>query len=144
MHPKTGELLVTIGGRGTRGAIYRIAYERGGPANVLPMAKRSLEWNAEEAKQWVKDATDPDALTRRQALEQMLRWREKLGWGGRLRGDETVSALAPVVESDDDDQQGNVEPAGGAEPVPPADSEPAEQDELTVEPVEPDDDDDDE
>ena len=96
VHPKTGELLVSIGGRGTRGAVYRIAYERGGPANVLPMAKRSLEWNAEAAKQWVKDAIDPDALTRRQALEQMLRWREKLGWGQWL-GD----AVKPSLSHDD-------------------------------------------
>ena len=29
----------------------------------LPIAKRSLEWNADEAKQWVKDATGPDAMT---------------------------------------------------------------------------------
>ena len=55
----------------------------------------------------------------------------------RLRGDETVSALAPVVESDDD--QTNVEPAEGATPGPAAGSAPAEQDELTVEPVELDD-----
>ena len=96
VHPKTGELFVSIGGRGTRGAVYRITHERGGPASVLPMAKRSLEWNAEAAKEWVKDATGEDVLKRRQALELMLRWREKLGWGQWL-GD----AVKPNLSHDD-------------------------------------------
>ena len=57
----------------------------------------------------------------------------------RLRGDERVSALAPVVDSEDDEQDatGLAEPSAGAEA---ATELPAEQDELTVEPVELDDD----
>ena len=81
VHPKTGELLVSIGGRGTRGAVYRITHDRGGPATELPIAKRSLAWSAEESKQWLMDAVGDDAMKRRHALEMMLRWREKLGWG---------------------------------------------------------------
>ncbi len=96
IHPKTGELYVSIGGRGTRGAVYRITHERGGLANVLPMAKRSLDWNAEAAKEWVKEATGVDALKRRQALELMLRWRDKIGWGQWL-GD----AVKPSLSHDD-------------------------------------------
>jgi DNA gyrase subunit A len=53
----------------------------------------------------------------------------------RLRGDERVSALAPVVDSDDEQQPSVDADAPLAEPVEGS----AEQDELTVEPVEPDD-----
>jgi putative heme-binding domain-containing protein len=81
VHPKTGELFVSIGGRGTRGAVYRIMHDRGGPTTELAVAKRSLEWNAEAANQWKADATGPDALKRRQALELLLRYRDKIGWG---------------------------------------------------------------
>jgi DNA gyrase subunit A len=45
----------------------------------------------------------------------------------RLRGDETVSALAPVVDSDD-------EQASGTDDVP----EPTAQDDVPLEPLEPD------
>jgi putative heme-binding domain-containing protein len=96
VHPKTGELLVSIGGRGTRGAVYRITHNRGGPVTELPTAKRSLDWNAEESKQWLKDAVSDDAMKRRHALEMMLRWREKLGWGQFL-GD----AIKPSLSHDD-------------------------------------------
>lgn len=52
----------------------------------------------------------------------------------RLRGDERVSALAPVVDSDDEQQVSATEPAAPVEP-----EVDAEQHELTVESVEPDD-----
>lgn len=96
VRPQTGELFVSIGGRGTRGAVYRIRYERGGTAKQLPVAKRSLEWDAEAAKQWLTDATGNDGLKRRQALEQMLRWREKLGFGPKL-----FDAVLPNLKHDD-------------------------------------------
>jgi putative heme-binding domain-containing protein len=92
VHPKTGELFVSIGGRGTRGAVYRIAHERGGPAGALPMAKRSLDWSETAAKEWLADATGADALKRRHALELMLRWRERIGWGQWL-GDAVKPSL---------------------------------------------------
>lgn len=96
VHPKTGELFVSIGGRGTRGAVYRITCDRGGPASVLPIAKRSLEWNEALGKEWLADAVGNDAMKRRQALETMLRWRDKLGWGQFL-GD----AVKPNLSHDD-------------------------------------------
>ncbi|MFO0847785.1 MAG: c-type cytochrome [Gemmataceae bacterium] len=41
VHPKTGELFVSIGGRGTRGAVYRIDFPAGPPdARVLPIQVR--------------------------------------------------------------------------------------------------------
>jgi putative heme-binding domain-containing protein len=96
VHPKTGELFVSIGGRGTRGAVYRVTCDRGDPAKEMPIAKRSLDWDPIQAKQWIKDATEPDAMKRRHALEMMLRWKEKLGWGQWL-GD----AVKPSLSHDD-------------------------------------------
>jgi len=96
VHPKTGELFVSIGGRGTRGAVYRITHDRGGPAAVLPMAERSLEWNEADGKRWLTEAVGGDAMTRRHALDMMLRWRDKLGWGQFL-GD----AVKPNLSHDD-------------------------------------------
>ncbi|HEY2910153.1 MAG TPA: hypothetical protein VGI99_07900, partial [Gemmataceae bacterium] len=81
VHPKSGELLVSIGGRGTRGAVYRVSCDKGGAGSELPMATRSLDWDSDAAKQWVKEARSADDTTRRHALEMMLRWRDKLGWG---------------------------------------------------------------
>jgi putative heme-binding domain-containing protein len=46
VHPQTGDLYVSIGGRGTRGAVYRIRYEEGAKTwdgyYVLPLPKRDL------------------------------------------------------------------------------------------------------
>jgi putative heme-binding domain-containing protein len=43
VHPRTGELFVSIGGRGTRGAVYRITYQarrgRGTPIPITPRAE---------------------------------------------------------------------------------------------------------
>ncbi len=48
--PTTGDLYVSIGGRGTRGAVYRIRHPERfqamkGKLAPLPMAKRSLDWH---------------------------------------------------------------------------------------------------
>jgi len=96
VHPQTGELFVSIGGRGTRGAVYRVGHDRGGPATTLPMAKRSLEWNEAAKPRWLADAVGPDAMKRREALDLMLRWRDKLGWGPFL-GD----AVKPNLSHED-------------------------------------------
>ncbi len=91
VHPKTGELFVSIGGRGTRGGVYRIAFDKG-DANPkpLPMAKRSLDHDKDTAKQWLADCQKPWTFTKwptnaeqraqRHALELMLRHRERMGW----------------------------------------------------------------
>jgi putative heme-binding domain-containing protein len=51
VHPTTGDLFVCIGGRGTRGAVYRIRH-KGGAKNIdrvalakMALPKRSLEWS---------------------------------------------------------------------------------------------------
>jgi putative membrane-bound dehydrogenase-like protein len=87
VHPKTGDLYISIGGRGTRGAVYRIRYPKGvgatDPAAVakLGVKPRSPEWqpavqrvefqkgglnaladvldNAESSLKWEK--SDPDS-----------------------------------------------------------------------------------
>ncbi len=41
VHPKTGELFISIGGRGTRGGVYRVAFhERSGQGELLPRVER--------------------------------------------------------------------------------------------------------
>ena len=97
VHPTTGDLLVSIGGRGTRGGVYRIRADKG-DANPkpIPVAERSLAWDAEAAKGWLADATGDDVLERRRALDMMLRWREKLGFGPKL-----FDAVIPNLSHDD-------------------------------------------
>lgn len=73
VHPKTGELFVSIGGRGTRGGVYRIRHEKAGEAKPLPMAKRSLEWTDADTKRWLADSLSDDARLRRHTLELLAR-----------------------------------------------------------------------
>jgi putative heme-binding domain-containing protein len=85
VHPQTGELFVSIGGRGTRGGVYRVRYENGDTnPKPLPIAKRSLDFDKEAAAQWLADATGKYAPARRRALELIWRWSEKLPWGAKL------------------------------------------------------------
>lgn len=106
VHPKTGELFVSIGGRGTRGGVYRIAHEKA-DANPkpLPTAKRSLDFDKESAEGWLKDAepsprrpnpTADELRKRREALELILRHRDKLTWGEPL-----IDAVKPNLASPD-------------------------------------------
>ncbi|MBA4191612.1 MAG: hypothetical protein C0467_26840 [Planctomycetaceae bacterium] len=85
VHPKTGELFVSIGGRGTRGGVYRIAHEKNSAGKPLPIANRSLEWTAADEKRWLADCTSDDARLRRTTLELMTCAREKLNWSSKLK-----------------------------------------------------------
>lgn len=77
VHPKTGELFVSIGGRGTRGGVYRVAADKpAAGAKPIPMAKRSLEFV--ENNNWLESAKTGDARARREALELIARWWDKL------------------------------------------------------------------
>lgn len=91
VHPKTGELFVSIGGRGARGGVYRIAFDKGiANPKPLPMARRSLDYDKDTATQWLKDCQKPwtfqkwprpaEQRAQRHALELMLRHHEKMGW----------------------------------------------------------------
>jgi putative heme-binding domain-containing protein len=76
VHPKTGELYVSTGGRGTRGGVYRIRCDKGGDPDPKPIAvkPRSLERKAGAAAQWIADAIGADAAARRRSLEVLTRW----------------------------------------------------------------------
>jgi putative heme-binding domain-containing protein len=81
--PTTGDLYVAIGGRGTRGAVYRIRYAAGRKgAKAVPLPVRSLDWRAGLDKQLVRDGTSSSPQARRRALD--LAWRHR----DRLSGDQ--------------------------------------------------------
>jgi putative heme-binding domain-containing protein len=96
VHPKTGELFVSIGGRGTRGSVYRISHDKSAPGKALPMAKRSLEWTADDDKRWLADCLSADSRLRRTTLELMLRAGLKLPWSPKLK-----DAVVPNLSHDD-------------------------------------------
>jgi len=85
VHPMTGELFVSIGGRGTRGGVYRVSCDKPAvDAKPIPMAKRSLEFDANN--NWLESAKTGDPGVRREALELIARWWDKLPWGAKLAG----------------------------------------------------------
>jgi putative heme-binding domain-containing protein len=81
VHPGTGDMFISIGGRGTRGAVYRIRYAiprsaltQQGSAPLRPSMKpRDLDWRPELAGQLLEQATGKDLLTRRNALASLVR-----------------------------------------------------------------------
>jgi putative heme-binding domain-containing protein len=83
VHPLTGDLYISIGGRGTRGAVYRIRYPAGlknvKPADVakLQPAPRSPSWKPGLQRSLLRDASSSDLHTRRRALEMILRHRDR-------------------------------------------------------------------
>ena len=84
VHPETGDLYVSIGGRGTRGAVYRIRYPAGlknarKEAERWRMPPRSLEWRPELLKSLPRRAAADDALLRLRALNDLLRHRQHFG-----------------------------------------------------------------
>ena len=80
VHPETGDLYVSIGGRGTRGAVYRIRYPAGlksarKEAQCWRIAPRSLGWRPDLLKKLPQQATATDALQRLRALNDLYRHR---------------------------------------------------------------------
>lgn len=95
VHPKTGELFVSIGGRGTRGGVYRIAADQPNPkAASIAMAKRTLDWV--ENNNWLESAKTGDTRARREALELIVRWWDKLPWGAKYS-----AAVVPNLAHED-------------------------------------------
>lgn len=77
LHPK-GELFVSIGGRGTRGAVYRISYPaQRGLGNPLGLVPRSLDWDDWEQTHLPQAATRFPAYYRLYALGMLHRHRER-------------------------------------------------------------------
>jgi putative heme-binding domain-containing protein len=79
VHPLTGDLYVAIGGRGTRGAVYRIRYTRGpaGAKALPPPAPRALDWRPDKQADLLARATGADWVARRQALADVERHRAR-------------------------------------------------------------------
>src|SRR5262249_45196424 len=66
-HPETGGLYVSVGGRGTRGGVYRIRYARDDGRKSAPLAVRpsSLDWQPalhDEVLAALRDGDDPARL----------------------------------------------------------------------------------
>jgi putative membrane-bound dehydrogenase-like protein len=84
VHPTTGDLFVSIGGRGTRGAVYRIRYPKGlrpgieAEATKLSPPRQRLDWEPPLRKQLLAQARGKDALGRLRALVALHRHRKQL------------------------------------------------------------------
>jgi putative heme-binding domain-containing protein len=95
VHPTSGDLYVSIGGRGTRGAVYRIRYTAGiediDPKEVarLQPTPRSLDWRPEMRKDLLTRAVAKDLLERTRALEAIR----------RNRGEFTSKQIDAVVKA---------------------------------------------
>ncbi len=83
VHPATGDLYVSIGGRGTRGAVYRVRYPKGVRkfteeeiARMQPRP-RSLDWRDGAVGELLRQATEGDAPARLRALQAVRRHRER-------------------------------------------------------------------
>jgi putative heme-binding domain-containing protein len=87
VHPLTGDLYLSIGGRGTRGAVYRVRYPAGlagvKPAEVarLQPAAHSLDWQPGAEKRWLEQAAGPDLPRRLTALALIRRHRTHFSAG---------------------------------------------------------------
>jgi putative membrane-bound dehydrogenase-like protein len=79
VHPRTGDLFISIGGRGTRGAVYRVRYPPGlGPELATEAAKvalpsRNLAWRERFVEVLPNMATSADVPTRLRGLQLVRR-----------------------------------------------------------------------
>jgi putative membrane-bound dehydrogenase-like protein len=83
--PRTGDLFIAIGGRGTRGAVYRVRYPQGlrpfrdAERAALRVRPRSLDWRPEMEKDLPRQAASSDGLERLHALQDLRRQRGHFG-----------------------------------------------------------------
>jgi putative membrane-bound dehydrogenase-like protein len=91
VHPETGDLFISIGGRGTRGAVYRIRYSDGvkgasaAAAAKLQPAPRSLDMTAKEKPHWLAEAASKNAQRRLKALQMIWRHQKMFSDEERLQ-----------------------------------------------------------
>jgi putative heme-binding domain-containing protein len=83
VHPTTGDLFVSIGGRGTRGAVYRIRHAKGFAALnpdfvAKPIASRDVQWHEDLTRKLSHMAVSQDALERLKALIELRRRRQHM------------------------------------------------------------------
>ena len=94
VHPGTGDLYLSVGGRGTRGAVYRVRYVRGDgpvPASAaepglaaLTIRPRSLDWQPGLREDLLVAATAGDDPSRLQALLAIRRHGDRFSAGDAL------------------------------------------------------------
>ncbi len=78
VQPQTGDLFVSIGGRGTRGGVYRIRFEKGQQGKPpASLTKRSLDWQANLKQSLLLGMKSQEAFERRRALELINRHHER-------------------------------------------------------------------
>ena len=87
VHPQTGDLYLAIGGRGTRGAVYRVRYT-GSPLHPLtpggsPASRPALAGGV-AANQLLADIRSKDAHVRRRTLERAVRHARQLSSDTRI------------------------------------------------------------
>ena len=91
VHPTTGDLFVSVGGRGTRGAVYRIRPRGGGVRSsdrataASRFAPGRLEWDEQDRSALLDRASGDDALARLRALNLILRHPQRFDDGDILR-----------------------------------------------------------
>jgi putative heme-binding domain-containing protein len=80
VHPKTGDLYISIGGRGTRGAVYRIRYPKGFKsldrkelARIARVTPRSLDWRSGLDRTLLQQVKGSDIQERNRALAAVAR-----------------------------------------------------------------------
>jgi putative membrane-bound dehydrogenase-like protein len=81
VHPGTGDLFLSIGGRGTRGAVYRVRYAAGMKASsgkTTPLPQGTLSWCPGELPEVAGKLRSPDARDRLAALVHAARFRSQL------------------------------------------------------------------
>ncbi len=83
VHPSTGDLYVSIGGRGTRGAVYRVRHTAGFQSldkdalKKMTAPTRSLAWAPELSKKLAEQAMAGNERERLSAVNQISRHRER-------------------------------------------------------------------
>lgn len=98
VHPKTGELFVSSGGRGTRGGVYAIRYDNAtAKPKPLPMATPSLDFEKDRPARWLAECASDSPRTRRVALESLTRWWNEAPWGAQVG-----TAVKPNLTHDDE------------------------------------------
>lgn len=105
VHPKTGDLYVSIGGRGTRGGVYRVRWAKRAPSEPAPtpllVARRPLDGTAKDDQRLHTQATTGTMADRLAALQRLYRHAERgeLRWledaaRRNLQGDDRAVRLA--------------------------------------------------
>ena len=131
VHPLTGDLYVSIGGRGTRGAVYRICYTKGRAGSRQRPDKEQHRDGAPHSgrlrdparpvaqEDWIKQATGDDLHERRRALDFIRRHPERFTMEHRksvilansIQPDRGLrQATAALLASLDEDERKRIHP----------------------------------